>query len=372
MKTTATFALAHPPTNWQRLGIAIERGDPEAFDGSVTGDPCIVWDGDINRYRMFYFAQCHKNGKEINAIAHAVAQPGMTIPNRWEKLGPVVYHNPGALLGDAHKPWVMMDPYRPNVPVKVQGRFWLFASIWHNSTKRIQLATAETLSGPWEVRSEPVIDLGNRDAFDHYHNDTVTAYWFEDSTRILLFYKGYPARPQPDQSHSPYGSSSAAAVMSIEGHKALKLGKILAPDPDPRHWLAGWVGGIQMFPAAKGGWYGLLNGSPTPPRPIEVEPEMREPAPSLGGWAYTPEAWPVAGWRPEDPPIERIEDIPADACANGEGTNIWRHHGFVSPDGRLYLLYNSGAYGQEKMFLRAAHQPDAGQNSSCQNSKDEP
>jgi hypothetical protein len=359
MKTSVTFALSHPPANWKRLGIALQRGGPDAYDASVTGDPCIVWDEDANRYRMFYFAQRHENGKEINSIVQALAQTDMIIPNRWRKLGPVVYRNPDVLLGDAHKPWIMMDPYRPNIPAKVEGKYWLFASIWHRHTKRIQLATADTLSGPWEVRPEPVIDLGSKSSFDGYHNDTVTAYWFAEREQILLFYKGYPAQPQPDQLHSPYGSSSAVAVMRVSDRKARKLGKILSPISHTDHWLAGWVGGIQVFPAAQGGWYGLLNGSPTPPDSVEREPEMREPAPSLGGWAYTAQEWPVSGWEPEATPIEWIEDIPAEAQANGEGVNIWRHHGFVTPDGKLYLLYNSGCYGQEQLFLRVARQDGA-------------
>lgn len=367
MKTTTHFGLLHPPTNWQRLGIVIERGAPDSFDGSVTGDPCIVWDEDVKRYRMFYFAQRHENGSEINSVAHALAKQDIKTPNDWEKLGPVVYRNPDMLLGDAHKPWIMMDPFRPNIPAKVDGEYWLFASIWHEHTKRIQVATSETLSGPWDVHPEPVIELGDKNAFDRYHNDTVTAYWFAEHQQILVFYKGYPAKPQADQPHSPYGSSNAAAIMRPKDRQVKKLGKILAPSSDSDHWLAGWVGGIQIFPAAKGGWYGLLNGSFTPPASIEEEPEMREPAPSLGGWAYTAEEWPISGWKPEPHPIERIEDIPADARTNGEGVNIWRHHGFVAPDGNLYLLYNSGAYGQERMYLRAAqldeNESDAGQDS---------
>jgi hypothetical protein len=71
MKTSVTFALSHPPANWKRLGIALQRGGPDAYDASVTGDPCIVWDEDANRYRMFYFAQRHENGKEINSIVQA-------------------------------------------------------------------------------------------------------------------------------------------------------------------------------------------------------------------------------------------------------------------------------------------------------------
>ncbi|MEQ8675482.1 MAG: hypothetical protein RLP44_17995 [Aggregatilineales bacterium] len=349
-----TYSLQHHPNRWKRLGIALERGESSSFDSSVTGDPCIVWDAEYACYRMFYFAQRHANGKEVNANAHAIAVADESIPNNWEKLGLVIYENPEALLGDAHKPWILMDPFRPNMPAKVDNKFWLFAAVWHGSTKRIQVATSQSLSGAWHVHPSPVIELGIQSEFDSYHNDTVTAYWFADRGEILLFYKGYPSQPQADQPHSPFGSSSAAAVMKPNEPKARKLGKIIAPHENPAHWLAGWVGGIQIFPAEKGGWYGLLNGSPTPPESIIDEPDMREPAPSLGGWAYTPEAFPISGWLPDEQPIEWIEDIPSEARKHGEGVNIWRHHGFITPDGNMYLLYNTGPYGQERLFLRQA------------------
>lgn len=350
--SSSTFTLRHRPRDWERMGIALERGDPGSYDASVTGDPCIVWDAEYGCYRMFYFAQRHENGEEVNANAHAVASNDDELPTKWEKLGPITYANHEALLGDAHKPWILMDPFRPNIPAQIDGRFWLFAAVWHGSTKRIQVAKSSSLNGPWNVQAEPVIDLGSEHEFDGYHTDTVTAYWFADRNDILLFYKGYPAQPQIDQPHSQFGSSSAVAVMKPDDLKAKKLGKIIPPSDNATHWLAGWVGGIQIFPAEKGGWYGLLNGSPTPPASIEDEPEMREPAPSQGGWAYTPEVWPVTGWVPDAQPIEKIDDIPAAAQKNGEGVNIWRHHGFIVPSGEMYLLYNTGPYGQECLFVR--------------------
>jgi len=350
--SSSSFSLRHKPIDWKRLGIALERGEPGSYDSSVTGDPCIVWDAEYECYRMFYFAQRHENGAEVNSNAHAIASSDDELPTNWRKLGPITYENPEHLLGDAHKPWILMDPFRPNIPAQIEGHFWLFMAVWHGSTKRIQVAKSSSLNGRWHVQAEPVIDLGAEHEFDSYHNDTVTAYWFADRNDILIFYKGYPAQPQIDQPYSPFGSSSAVAVMKPDGLKAQKLGKIIPPSDDVSHWLAGWIGGIQIFPAEKGGWYGLLNGSPTPPASIEDEPNMREPAPSQGGWAYTAEAWPISGWKPESEPIERIENIPAAAQKNGEGVNIWRHHAMVSAIGNLFLFYNTGSYGQERMFVR--------------------
>ena len=355
MKLDTPFALARPPKTWTRLGIAIERGTIGSFDSSVTGDPCIVWDENESRYRMFYFAQKHVGQREINANAHALGcfDEGAW-PKNWQKLGLIQYVNPDALLGDAHKPWILMDPYRPNTAAQVKGKYWLFMGVCQNGNKRIQLATANSLAGPWEIQTQSLLDPDDETAFDSYHHDTPTAYWFESDQQIVLFYKGYPRRAQPDQPHSPFGSSNAVAIMTPADTKARKLGKVIAPMGDPNHWLSGWVGGLQIFPASGGGWFGLLNGSPTPPAPVEVEPEFREPAPSLGGWAHTAEKSPVSGWRIEDTPIERIEDISIEAKNNGEGMNFWRHHGLVCADGNLYLFYNTGPYGNEQMFIRSA------------------
>lgn len=103
-------------------------------------------------------------------------------------------------------------------------------------------------------------------------------------TRRDLFsgnsYKGYPAQPQPDTPFSPWGSRSAAAVMQPSASVARELGPVIQPASSARHWAHGWIGGLQLF-AAKDGWYGLVNASPTPPASIIEEPDFREPAPSL-------------------------------------------------------------------------------------------
>lgn len=349
------FFLKHPIKGWEHLGIAIERGTGDEFDSGVTGDPCIVWDEDQKCYHMFYFAQKHTARGEENCNAHAtstsVDESGV---KGWKKLGPIKYANPDALYGDTHKPWILMDPYRPNIPVKINGEYWLFTVSRRGRNKIVQLAKAESLDGPWKLCRNPVVDIGSKYSFDGYHADTVTAYWFEKRGEILIFYKGYPLKPQEDQPHSPYGSSSAVAVMRPSDESAVKLGKVISPSLEKGHWTAGWIGGLQIFPAAHGGWYGLLTASSSPPLPVESEPMMREPAPSLGGWAYTPEDWPVKGWIVEDEPIVRLEDIPEKARKWGENTNLWRHHMLVHSPQHKYLYYNAGSYGQERMFVRRA------------------
>ena len=349
------FSIEQPPETWERLGLIIDRGVPGEFDSSVTGDPCVVWNEARNCYHMFYFAQKHGNRKDVNSNAHAVSLNNENLgPGNWKKLGPLIYANPEALCGETHKPWILMDPYHPNIAVKIEGKYWLFTVSFRGHNKVIQLATSISLDGAWEVNPTPVIDIGPEDAHDGYHVDAVTAFWFEKRNEILLFHMAYPQKPQVSYPHSPYGNGSAVAVMGPNDKKARKLGRILNPSPNSGCWTGGWVGGMQILPAASGGWYGLCNASPTPPVSVKDEPSMREPAPSLGGWAYTPETWPVKGWQAAEQPIEWVEDIPLEAIQVGEGINLWRHHLVVLPNRELYLFYNTGPYGQERMFGRRA------------------
>lgn len=347
------FTMKEPPRTWKRLGLILPRGKDSAFDSSVIGDPCIVWDDELSLYHMFYFAQRHTASGEVNANGHAVSKDRTSVgAGDWMKQGPIEYSNPEALTGDTHKPWIMMDPYHPNRAVKIDGNYLMFTVSFSGIHKVVQVARAESLSGPWKVQREPVIDIGEDEAFDGYHIDAITAYWFADKQRILLIYKGYPKVDQIDLPHSPYGNSTGIAIMRITDRKAKKLGRIIPPSSKTGHWSFGWIGATQLFPAEHGGWWGLVSGSPTPPESVEKEPEMREPAPSLGGWAYTPEEWPISGWHLSDRPIEWIDEIPEAAIQSGEGVNLWRHHILVLPNGHAYLYYNTGSYGNEQLFGR--------------------
>lgn len=347
-----------PVDGWAYDGIALPRGEAGAFDCDVTGDPCVVWDESIRRFRMFYFAQRHDQaGREVNANAQAISISARDVDaGMWEKRGPLVYTNAGHLSGgQTHKPWILMDPHQPSMPARIDGRFWLFTVSFRDGRKCVQRAWSPSLEGPWILTPEPVLEVGGPEDFDGYHVDTVTAYWFADRKQILLFYKGYPAEPQADQPGSPWGSSLAAAVMSPNETRARKLGKLIAPSSAPEHWQAGWVSSVQILPAHDGGWWGLMSGSPTPPAPIAEEPDMREPAPSLGGWAYTQEDWPVKGWSVEPQPIVELDDLSHEAKQSGMKTNLWRHHILTTQEGH-YLFCNSGSYGEERMFVRRSPQ----------------
>jgi len=138
--------------------------------------------------------------------------------------------------------------------------------------------------------------------------------------------------------------------MGPEDTVATKLGKIVDLPEEPGHWAGGWMSTPQIVKAASGGWYGVLNGSSTTPAPVEEEPAMREPAPSRGGWAYTPEEFPVKGWRVFDRPFEWV----ADAISTGEGPSFWKHGLLFRSDGSIIVYYHTGKYGKEYLFGRRA------------------
>lgn len=343
------------PFEWNRLGKIIPRGGEEDFDSDVTGDPCIVWDEERSCYHMFYFAQHKEYGVEINRNGHAVVDnPIEENIHSWKKLGPVRFSENGKEMDiNTHKPWILMDAYVPNKAVKWNGHYWIFTATIKDGVKFIQAAYSDSLDGPWEI--DPSLDIlpGKENAPDGYHAEVPTAFFFKKEKKILVFYMGYPLERQ-EYAKSPYGSSSMLAVIDTETKKIEKRGVILPPSSDPSNWSSGYIGGFQIFPATKG-WFALLNASPTSPCEVEKNKEMREPAPSLGGFAYTEESFPDKGWKVFPSPLEYIEDIPFDAKQNGEDVNMWRHHLLVlSEKDKAVLLYNSGNYGNEQMFGKIA------------------
>jgi len=344
--------LNKPVMDWKHIGSALSRGSEGSYDADVTGDPCIVWDEEIKSWRMFYFAQRRdSNEKEYNSIAQAT-NSNSVFPDTgdWQKQGPISYTNPEVVGDGAHKPWILMDPFCPNRAVKIDNQYILFSATYIGHNKVIHIGRSSSLAGPWTMNPEPILNRGEKGDFDAYHVDTITAYWFEEKQKILLYYKGYPEDIQTDQPSSPYGSSTAAALIDPTNDNLEKLGKIIMPSD--KSFMSGWISTPQLFPADQGGWYGIITGSPSSPVSIEEEPHMREPAPSLGGWAYTSEEFPVEGWELLPDPITTLEEIPGEAKEWGEIVNLWRHHILVLKDGSLRLYYNSGAYGNEKMFCR--------------------
>jgi hypothetical protein len=100
-----------------------------------------------------------------------------------------------------------------------------------------------------------------------------------------------------------------------------------------------------------------VNASPTAPDPGNREVWTEEPPPSLGGFAWSDEEWPVDGWHFYPEPIEWVEDIPQEALDAGEGFNLWRQFIHILPDGRAALYYNSGYYGREQLYLKVSTKP---------------
>ncbi len=270
----------------------------------------------------------------------------------WKLEGPLPVTNP-EVVGDFHKPFIVMDPNEPNRAAKVNGRYYLLVVNFKDGHKQVQRAWSQKLAGPWTFEPDALIPVGTGADFDAKHTDAVTGYYFPDRKEFLYFYMGYPAKAQAREV-SPYGSAQAVAVQKLGDKVATKLGVILEPSQREGHWAAGWVGGLQLLPGIEHKWIAVVNASPTAPDPGNKAEWNEEPAPSLGGFAWTDEAWPVAGWHFNAQPIEWVKDIPQEALDAGEGYNLWRQFIHVLPDGRFDLFYNSGYYGREQLYMKAS------------------
>jgi len=333
---------------WERQGLVLPR-HAHGYGSAVMGDPCIVWDEALGGWRMFLFCEPPGHGQAL------CLRPDEVGPGHWTFAGPLTFTNPDRLLGGhTHKPYVVMDSQHPNRAAQIDGRFCL-ATVSHlGQQKVVQQAWAAKLAGPWTLEPGPLIPPGAADAFDGKHVDAVSAYYFADRREILYFYMGYPSRPQA-RAGNRYGSAQGCATQRVGSESIQKLGVVLPPSPEPGHWASGWVGGLQLLPGQAHRWLAIVNASPAEPDPAANEVFREEPPPSLGGFAYTDELWPVAGWQWSPQPIEWIADIPPAAVAAGEGTNLWRQHILALPNGGLALFYNSGYYGLEQIYLKMAN-----------------
>jgi len=332
-------------SGWRRRGLVLPRA--AAGEGSeVVGDPCVVWDDDINAWRMFLFYSPPGCGEAVCGFSD---DPG---PGRWKLLGALKFANPAALAGGGtHKPFVVMDAKCPNRAARVDGKYWLLCVSRKGESKVVQRAHSGRLAGPWTVEDGILIDTGGPGEFDEKHADAVTGFWFEDRGEFLYFYMGYPRTAQR-RAISPYGSASAAASQKPGERAARKLGIVLSPSQEPGHWASGWIGGVQLLPGREHRWEAVVNASPTAPDPSDPSVAREEPAPSLGGFAFCDSPWPAGNWAFEPGPIEWIDRIPPEAVREGEGTNLWRQHVLVLPDGRYALYYNSGYYGKEQLYMK--------------------
>lgn len=333
------------PTSWKRAGLILGRS-ADGPGSEVLGDPSVVWDDDIGGWRMFLFMAPPGHGE---AVTHGTdAGPGA-----WRILGPLRFTNPEAIRGGhAHKPSVVMDAHRPNRAAFADGRFWLLL-VASPAGKVVQRAWSGSLAGPWMVEPEPLLPAGPEGAFDAKHTDAVTGLYFPERGEFLYFYMGYPRLPQPWVA-SPHGSAQGVAAHRLGEPGARKLGVVLPPAPVSGHWAGGWVGGLQPLPGHPHRWIAVANASPTAPDPADTAVWREEPPPSLGGFAVCDAEWPVDGWRWCEQPIEWLADMPPEAIAAGEGVNLWRQHLLALPDGRLALLYNSGPYGREQMYMKVS------------------
>ncbi len=339
------------PRNWKRSGLILPR-NAVGPGSNVIGDPCIIWDEELPGWRMFLFCDPPGHGQAI------CLSPNDVRAGQWKFIGPLSFTNPELLLGGfTHKPFVVMNSQRMNHPAQIDGRFCLVTVSSLDGHKVVQQAWADSLNGPWTLQPETLIAPGKEDAFDSKHIDAVSGYYFEERKEILYFYMGYPLQAQP-QTGSPYGSAQGAASQQIGSSQSHKLGIILPPSAEQGHWAGGWVGGLQLIPGKTHRWIAIVNASPTAPKPTDTAISREEPPPSLGGFAYCDQNWPVSGWSWSPDPLEWIQDIPEQAIAIGEGTNLWRHHILALPNKGLALFYNSGSYGREQIYMKLADDGD--------------
>jgi hypothetical protein len=331
------------PDAWTRQGLVIER---HQADKGVSGDPCIVWDEDIQAWRMVLFY-------DPWGAAHAICTNLDNLgPGQWELEGRLNVANPET-VGFFHKPFFVMDPYRPNRAAKIDGRYCLLVVNFKDSHKQVQRAWSEKLAGPWTFESQALISIGETNDFDARHADTVTGYYFPEREEFLYFYKGYPLEAQP-RKISPMGSAQAVATQKLDEPFATKCGIVLQPEQQAGHWASGWIGGLQLMRGCDHRWVALVNASPTAPDYTLKEVWTQEPPPSQPGFAWCDEEWPVKGWHFAPEPIEWVKDIPKSALDAGEGYNLWRHFIHILPDGRAALFYNSGYYGMEQLYMKVS------------------
>jgi hypothetical protein len=344
-ETPRGFTIPH---SWTRRGLILERQKDEQGSG-VSGDPCIVWDEAINGWRMVLF---HAPPGHAQAICMNHDDLG---PGQWKFEGPLPVTNP-KVVGGFHKPFIVMDPAHPNHAAKIDGRYCLLVVNFKNGHKQVQRAWSDKLAGPWTFEPEPVIPPGAGDDFDAKHTDAVTGYYFPERKEFLYFYMGYPTKAQP-RKISPFGSAQAVATQKLDEKTATKRGITLSPSHDSLDWASGWIGGLQLLRGSEHRWVAIINASPTAPDPGKRDVWTEEPAPSLGGFAWCDEEWPIRNWHCAPEPIEWVKDIPKEALDAGEGYSLWRQFIHILPDGRAALFYNSGYYGREQLYLKVGNKP---------------
>jgi hypothetical protein len=332
----------------------LPRGPQGSYDARVAGDPCIVWDEERRTWRMFYFASGHGSGTAL-AFSRSEERIG---PGDWEKAGQPELANPEALVNrrNWHKWWVVQDLDRSHRAARIEGRYWaLMVSArqqpGQRERKHIQVAHADRLAGPWTIVAQPI--LAPEPGFlDGLHCDTPSAFWMPEQQRVAIFYKGYPLQAQEQQGGSRFGSGTILAYWHPRDATARKMRILLRPGVNDT-WLKGWISTPQIFfDAERRRWYGLINGSPTPP----ADESHREPAPSLGGWVVCDGPDLEGPWRPdtEHSPFRRPEQLTKAELEAGLGVNFWRHHLLATSEGQARIYFNSGSYGREQMYSLVA------------------
>jgi hypothetical protein len=308
---------------WTHAGVILGRGPAGSFDAAGVGDPCISFDSELMRWRLFYTG---RDEEDRTVCAQLLSQrPDLIGPGQWlpEERSPLTLANPEVLAGrNWSQPCPIFDPLRSSYePALIDGLYWLLCMV---DDTHIYAASSRSLSGPWTLLEQPLMSWYMADVLG-----TPMGNWFPARQEVLIFVST-PMRVKM--------LSWKPGTTGIQG-----IGEPLEPGDTDEHWTAyrGPIQGLQLLPGQEHLWYGLLNVGASS---------------SLAGFAYTDEEWPVSGWHWLDQPIEQIEQIPPEAQAWGEGIRLGRHSMLVLPGGGLRLFYESGPRGQQQIFLKRARQ----------------
>jgi len=323
-------AISLNKLEWTHAGLIVGRGPTGSFEAAAVTDPCLSFDTALLRWRLFYTGW-DDNGK-AKAAQILSRRPDLIGPGEWDtkEAAPIPLTNPEVLAGKSwSQPCPIFEPLRSSYePALINHKYWLLFLAEDNASSAIYAASTSVLAEAWTVHEPPLYSTSAKGTLA-----TPLANWFPARQEVLVYFSLFAylctLSWQPGSEEPP------------------RQGEVFRPAYGSSDWAYGPLQGLQLLPGQEHRWYGLLNSLERP-----GEPELRVTA----GFAFTNEEWPTKGWQFVAEPIERVEAIPLQARAWGEGEQLGRTNMLVLPGGGLRLFYQSGPKGNEQIFLKRARQ----------------
>jgi len=257
------------------------------------------------------------------------------------------------VAGWTHKPYIVTEAGRPNQAAKVDGKYWLLSVAVRKEkiTRNTFIAPGRL---PWravDVRKRAA-DSGRRAwglrRETHGRGFRVV---LSAAAGISLFLHGLSAVGSATR-HQPVWKCAGRRI--AEGRRS--AGDEARHDPSAgsnQRPLGERLFGRRTAGTGKSHrWIAMINASPLRLSSAMVLFMPKNRPPSLGGFAFCDEEWPVKGWQFAPQPIEWIEQIPPQAIAAGEGVNLWRHHLLILPNNNCAVFYNTGSYGKSSFYVK--------------------